>query len=163
MTRLVSSLLVGLASSLAIAHSAPRTDTPSGLPVPRFVSIKAAGVQCRSGPSRDHPVSAVFQKGGAPVLVVAETKDHWRKIRDHVGDECWAHQSVLSAVNHAIVRRETALRVRASHAAPVRARLAEGVLVRLDRDGDNWRRVRADDLIGYAEKADLWGAEEPAF
>ena len=45
---------------------------PSGLPVPRFVSLKAEKVNVRRGPSSDHPVAWVFQRKGLPVEIVAE-------------------------------------------------------------------------------------------
>ena len=44
---------------------------PSGLPIPRFVSLKAEKVNVRRGPSSDHAVAWVFQRKGLPVEIVA--------------------------------------------------------------------------------------------
>lgn len=136
-----------------------RTDTPSGLPVPRFVSLKNAKTYCRQGPSFDHPIAITFLKAGLPVQVVAETTDHWRKIRDHEGAQCWAHQTTLRAVNHVIIEADTAIRIRPAADAPARARLKAGVIARLDRSSDGWRLISAGDLRGWAPAGRLWGAE----
>lgn len=141
------------------AETAVRTDTPSGFPVPRFVSLKNARTNCRHGPSFDHPIAFTFLRQGLPVQVVAETTDHWRKIRDHEGGECWVHKTTLRAVNHAIVSENIVLRVRPEEAAAVSARLARGVIVKLERRTEGgWRQVSVDGARGWAPTALLWGA-----
>lgn len=145
----------------AVAAEAVRRDTPSGLPVPRFVSFRFAETNCRSGPSFEHPVSIKFMRAGTPVLVIAETRDHWRKVQDEDGSACWAHQTTLAARGHVLVIRETTLRVRASEQAAAKARLAPGLLVEFDgadEDG-NWARVKAAGVSGWAESAALWGVD----
>ena len=132
---------------------------PSGLPLPRFVSLKNAETYCRQGPSFDHPVAYTFLKAGLPVQVVAETTDHWRKIRDHEGSECWAHQTTLRAVSHVIVEADTAILVRAEIEAPVRARLRAGVIARIERASGDWRLISVGELKGWAPVSRLWGAE----
>lgn len=137
---------------------AVRLDTPSGLPVPRFVSFKSERTNCRLGPSFEHPVVAVYLRAGAPARVVAETTDHWRKVRDQDGLECWAHKSTLRAVTHVLVLADVEVRARAEGAAPVRARLSEGVLARLIRSRSGWSLVAAGGVKGWARVEFLWGA-----
>ncbi|MEX0643688.1 MAG: SH3 domain-containing protein [Parvularculaceae bacterium] len=139
-----------------------RMDTPSGLPVPRFVSFKSDRTNCRLGPSFDHPVVAVFLRAGAPVDVVAETTDHWRKVRDQDGLECWVHQSTLRAVTHVLVLREVEIRTQPEDAAPATARLAEGVLARLLRSKRAWSLVSTDGVRGWARSEHLWGVSRAA-
>ena len=67
----------------------------SGLPVPRYVSLKADKVNVRGGPSRDHDVSWVFTRAGMPVEITAES-ENWRRIRDADGTEGWVYHSLLS-------------------------------------------------------------------
>ncbi len=141
------------------APSPIRIDTPSGLPVPRFVSFKSGRTNCRLGPSLDHPVVAVYLRAGAPVKVVAETTDHWRKVKDQDGLECWAHQSTLRAVSHVLVTKEVGLREKPEDAAPEKARLAEGVLARLIRTQRDWSLVSAGGVKGWAPAGALWGAD----
>ena len=67
----------------------------SGLPIPRFVSLKAEKVNVRRGPSSDHPVAWVFQRKGLPVEIVAEF-ENWRRVRDSDGEEGWILQNMLA-------------------------------------------------------------------
>lgn len=167
--RRLAAILIFLAAYLTVgpvaaqapdgSENAARTDTPSGFPVPRFVSLKNAETYCRQGPSFDHPVAYTFLKAGLPVQVVAETTDHWRKIRDHEGSECWAHQTTLRAVSHVIVEADTAILVRPEIEAPVRAHLRAGVIARIERASGDWRLISVGELKGWAPVSRLWGAE----
>src|SRR4029077_9939769 len=56
----------------------------SGLPMPRFVSLKPDRVNVRGGPTRDHEVMFVYTRAGLPVEITAES-DNWRRIRDWEG------------------------------------------------------------------------------
>ena len=127
--------------------------------VPRFASLKYAESPCRSGPTFGHPAVATFQRKGLPVLIVAETVDHWRKIRDVEGGECWVHKTALRGLTHVLTRREISLRASPAAGAPVRATLAAGVVARLDGDKRDWRKISASGINGWANAADLWGAE----
>ena len=152
-------LCAGLMISTPAAAESIRRDTPSGLPVPRFVSLRYAETNCRSGPSFDHPVSIRFLRAGAPVLIIAETLDHWRKIRDAEGSECWAHQTILAARNHVLVLRETILRAHPSDMAPAKARLAPGLLAEFDGAEKDWARVNAAGVSGWVDTSALWGVD----
>ena len=59
----VGSMLVALAA--APAHAAEQAGTASGLPVPRFVSLKSDKVNVRAGPTKDHDVAWVYSRAGA--------------------------------------------------------------------------------------------------
>ena len=65
--------------------------TPSGLPVPRYVSLKFDEVNARSGPSDDHRLLWVYRVKGLPVQVVAEMGE-WRRICDPDGGLSWVHE-----------------------------------------------------------------------
>ena len=67
----------------------------TGLPIPRFVSLKGKKTYMRHGPSKSHAIMWEYNKRGLPVEVINEY-DHWRKIRDMDGSEGWIHQTVLS-------------------------------------------------------------------
>ena len=141
------------------ALPAVRRDTPSGMPVPRFVSLKSAKTFCRIGPSFSHPVRITYMREGLPLVVVAETRDHWRKLRDRDGDECWAHRSKLSGVDTALVIEDgLVLRARPSESAPARARLGEGVIAHIDGAEEGWIKVSANNTRGWVRGTGLWGA-----
>lgn len=176
MPRLFSALSVSLAAALyltgaalpvqAASQAAPvklRLDTPSGLPVPRLVSLKASKTFCRSGPSFSHPVRLTFMRASLPVMVVAETKDHWRKIRDAEGDECWTHKSKLSGDETALVLEDgLALRTKPDADAPARARLGRGVIAHVEGAKSGWLKVSADGRKGWARASAFWGARADA-
>ncbi len=146
------------AAPASVTQAKVRFDTPSGQPVPRFVSLKSDKTFCRTGPSFAHPVRLTFMRRGLPVMVVAETTDHWRKIRDPEGDECWTHKSKLSSVETALVLEDgLALRSRPSETAPARARLGRGVVARVVAARDGWLRLSADGRKGWARRSGLWG------
>ncbi|MEZ5892429.1 MAG: SH3 domain-containing protein [Parvularculaceae bacterium] len=137
-----------------------RLDTPSGQPVPRLVSLKSEKTFCRSGPGFSYPVRLTFMRAGLPVMVVAETRDHWRKIRDPEGDECWTHKSKLSSTETVLVLEDKLpLRAQPDAGAPTRAMLGRGVIARVDGARDGWLRLSADGLKGWARDDALWGAE----
>ena len=135
-----------------------RLDTPSGFPVPRFVSLKAARTYCRQGPTFDHPVRITFMRQGLPVLVVAETRDHWRKVRDSEGDECWVHKTKLSGVETALVLRDgLVLRTRPSNAAPQKALLGKGLIAKIEKRNSGWVKISVDGMRGWTRPSGFWG------
>ena len=79
------------------------TARPAGLPVPRFVSLKADRVNVRGGPDKDHDVSWIYTRVGWPVEITAEF-ENWRRIRDSDGSEGWVYHSLLSGKRTAAVQ-----------------------------------------------------------
>ena len=74
----------------------------TGLPLPRYASLKTDRVNLREGPSKDHATKWVFQRAGLPVEITAEF-DIWRKVRDSEGAEGWVLHSLLSGRRTALV------------------------------------------------------------
>lgn len=141
-----------------------RRDTPSGYPVPRFVALADGPGNCRSGPSMKHPVRYVFQRSGEPLLVVAESMDHWRKVRDADGDECWAYHSILKTPSHVRTLDETTLSAHAGGHGPTRGRIGGGVLAKVRKSRQTkydglWVLVEAGPVRGWVPSSVLWGVE----
>ena len=67
----------------------------TGLPLPRFVSLKSNNVNVRRGPGQDYDVVFTFVRAGLPVEITDEF-ENWRKIRDSDGSEGWVFHSLLS-------------------------------------------------------------------
>jgi len=145
----------------AQAEEASRRNTPSGYPVPRFVSLKDAETNCRIGPSLQHPIRYVFKRAGAPALVVAESVDHWRKLRDSEGDECWAHQTTLRAQTHILTIDNTALLAQPTADARLSGRLGRGVLAKIVKRRGDWILVKAGAARGWVRAAKVWGGKLP--
>ena len=53
----------------------------SGLPLPRFVSLRSDKVNMRTGPGFRYPIDWVYKRLNMPMEVVAEFGT-WRKVRD---------------------------------------------------------------------------------
>src|SRR5690606_41387164 len=67
-----------------------------GLPIPRFVSLRANEVNLRAGPGMQYPIEWVYRRPDLPVEVIDEF-DNWRKLRDWEGTEGWVHSSMIQA------------------------------------------------------------------
>src|ERR1700743_2203891 len=91
--------------ALLVGRGVARADqngSVSGLPVPRYVSLKSDRVNLREGPSKDHRTTWIFERAGLPVEVTAEFET-WRKVRDSEGSEGWVLHSLLSGRRTALV------------------------------------------------------------
>ena len=75
----------------------------SGLPVPRYVTLKFDEANLRAGPGLEYPVLWQYRTPQLPVRVDAEF-GIWRKIVDHDGTAGWMHGSVLSLRRMALVK-----------------------------------------------------------
>lgn len=134
---------------------------PSGLPLPRFVSLKAEKVNVRRGPNSDYPVSWVFQLKGLPVEIIAES-ENWRRIRDSEGAEGWILQNMLSGKRTAMIAPWRPNENIPLHAGPAKngaliARIAAGVVAEIEECRRDWCEVSAGGFDGYIEQANLWG------
>jgi SH3-like domain-containing protein len=134
----------------------------SGLPVPRFVSLKSDRVNVRKGPSTDHGVAWIFKRAGLPVEITAEF-EHWRKVRDSEGAEGWVFRGLLSARRTAVVTPWS----KSDEAAPLHrsrggrggvvAQLQPGVLANVSACDGEWCLVALDRVEGWLSQDLLWG------
>src|SRR5215471_20860346 len=100
---LLVAAVLGLPASISAAE--PTNNGPrkgSGLPIPRFATLKSDEVNVRTGPGSRYPVDWVFKRKGMPVEIVAEY-EVWRKIRDWQGASGWVHQSLLTGKRSFII------------------------------------------------------------
>ena len=129
----------------------------TNLPMPRFVSLKAAEGNVRRGPSLTHRIDWVFTRRDMPLEVTAEY-GHWRRVRDRDGQGGWVHYSLLSGVRTVIVERDMlTLFAQPDPKARENAQLEMGVIARLGECGPEWCRLTADGQRGWARKETLWG------
>lgn len=133
----------------------------TGLPLPRFVSLKANKVNVRVGPSRSHPVRWVYQRKGLPIEVLAEF-ENWRRVRDMDGDVGWVYHTLLDGRRHGLVKpsngEETANLFDGPGGTGETIAAAEpNVVVALEACGADWCRAQAGGYTGWIAKQDLWG------
>ncbi len=175
----LSALLVAFApiGGATAQESAPETEVASvepaarpaqarsgsGLPLPRFVSLKATRVNLRVGPGRDYPVSWLFLKAGLPMEVIQEY-DNWRRVRDSEGSEGWVFHSLLSGERTAIaapwLKGKSAtidMRRSADETSQVVARMEPGVVASVAECSFGWCRIEAGSREGFVSQNELWG------
>jgi len=146
-------------STITAAPSAGAT--ASGLPVPRFVSLKSARVNVRVGPGEDYRVAWVFVKPGLPIEVIQEF-DNWRRIRDSDGQVGWVFQSLLSGKRTAVVApwqggEPRPIRASATTEARITAYLEPGVVGEVERCADGWCQISGQGYAGWIARDQLWG------
>ncbi len=157
-------LLLGLAiAAPGAAWAGASRNSPSGLGLPRFVSLGAERMNVRTGPGVRYPVAWVFLRRGTPLEVIAEF-ELWRKVRDIDGAEGWAHRSLLSERRTALVIGEirTLSRQPDENAAPV-LRAEPGVHGRLLTCRVEWCKMRINGLEGWLPRHHIWGVHPGEF
>ena len=135
--------------------------TTSGLPVPRYVSLKSDHVNVRAGPTKDNDVAWVYTRSGLPVEITAEF-ENWRRVRDSEGAEGWVYHSLLSGRRTAVITMKTkddlaSLYDRPDSAGTVAARLQAGVVAQVKKCATGWCRVTGNGFDGWIEQQRLWG------
>ena len=151
-----------LAASVSTGFSAKDSAvTTSGLPVPRYVSLKSDHVNVRAGPTKDNDVAWVYTRSGLPVEITAEF-ENWRRVRDSEGAEGWVYHSLLSGRRTAVITMKTKdelapLYDRADPASAVVARLQAGVVAQVKRCTAGWCHVAGNGFDGWIEQQRLWG------
>ena len=133
----------------------------TGLPLPRFVSLKAKRTNMRVGPSFDHRISWVFVKPGVPVEVIQEF-EVWRLIRDSEFQEGWVHKALLSSNRVAIVAPWSKDAYVDMHKAPLRnaaktAKLQSGVYAEIVNCEDSWCQLEGVNYAGWVPAEQLYG------
>lgn len=135
--------------------------TPTGLDVPRWLTLKSSEVRARTGPGLDYRILWEYRAAGLPVQVIAETRE-WRKICDPEGSVVWVHRSVLSARRGAFNASTEEIPVRSHRAedAGVRARFSPRSVIALDDCESGWCEVRARRLKGWVPANTVFGAAD---
>ena len=152
-----------LSASVSPGHSA-KDNTPqtvSGLPVPRYVSLKSDHVNVRAGPTKDNDVAWVYTRSGLPVEITAEF-ENWRRVRDSECAEGWVYHSLLSGRRTAVVTMKhkddlAALYESADKTSEVTAKLQAGVIAQVKKCTAGWCRVIGNGFDGWIEQQRLWG------
>jgi SH3-like domain-containing protein len=145
----------GAATSIA-------TGSVSGLPLPRFVSLKADRVNVRRGPNKDQEVRWVYTHAGMPVEITAEF-ENWRRVRDWEGAEGWVYHSLLSGRRTAIVvpslnEKLVPLYENPNEKSSVVAELQADVLGALKYCSGTWCEFSGKGFEGWIRQDRLWGA-----
>ena len=149
------------AFAAAAPAQADTTGSASGLPVPRYVSLKADKVNMHIGPAKHYETKWVYQRAGLPVEITAEF-ENWRRIRDSDGTEGWVYHSLLSGRRTGVVTAKSKIELISLYEKPdsqstVAAQLQPGVQASVKRCNTSWCRVTGQGFDGWIPQERLWG------
>jgi SH3-like domain-containing protein len=156
---LLLALFVSGAPELAQGKSNSIQHNGSGLPLPRFVSLRANEVNMRTGPGVQYPIEWVYLRQNLPMEIVAEF-DTWRKVRDWQGTQSWVHKSMLAGRRTLVVTgAERTLRARADFRSAAIAKIEPGVVGHLIfcPVKSSWCRVKVAGHEGWLRRVEIWG------
>ena len=141
---------------LLIAHA--QAANPSGLPLPRFVSLKNEETNVRTGPGTRYPIQWVFKREHLPVEVVDEF-DLWRKVRDIEGTTGWVHHTMLSGKRYVMIagKEPQILRLDSDVSAKPLFKAEPTVIAPLGECAPEWCRIQISGRKAWIEKQHLWG------
>ena len=157
------------ASAPAAATQAPKAGRVTGLPLPRYVSLKSRSVNMRVGPGTQYRIAWTYRRHGLPMQVVAE-HGLWRKLSDAEGTTGWVLHSLITGRRTAVVapwsvdagspdRSPLVLARREPGGERVAARLQAGLVVSIDRCERGWCAVKADGHHAWLPQRVLWGVD----
>ncbi len=151
-----AALLCLLLASPAMAEDASILN-PSGLTIPRYVSLKSGEVNVRVGPGKRYPIRYVYKRAGLPVQIIEEFA-HWRKIKDFEGASGWVHKGMVSGDRTAMIMdklQNLYSRPEVSDQPVMRAEAT--VIGHLRACLPDWCLMEITQRDGWIRKADIWG------
>ena len=122
-----------------------------------FLTLRNEKANLRQGPSFDYPIKLFYKKKFLP-LIVQDSSENFRKVRDHENNSGWVHISQLSKKKAAIVIEEELILFGKStiFSNPV-ALLKQGRLVKINKCKIEWCKVKTGKYKGWVSKNGLWG------
>lgn len=152
-------LFVVFVSQASVAHAQSASVlNPSGLPLPRYASLKSDKINMRVGPGSRYPIAYTYTRKALPVEIIEEFA-HWRRIRDSDGTTGWVHKNLLSGTRSAMITAaNTLLRSKPSQKALTRLRIGKGRLAKITACEADWCSVEIEGYEGWLNKADFFGA-----
>ena len=123
----------------------------------KFLMLKNDKVNVRYGPSFDYPIKYIYKKINLPVKVI-DKKENFRRIIDNKKNSGWIHISQLKKVNSVITIEDKTLFKKPSIFSKPIANIKKGRLLIVQKCEKNWCRVKTEDLKGWIDKKNLWGA-----
>lgn len=152
-------LCLGLSQTASFAQQSadPTIGPESGLPLPRYVSLKATKANVRRGPSQTNRIDWVFLRRGTPLRVTAEF-GHWRRVHDEDGVGGWILYALLSGHRTIVIQAQrAALHEMPSEDSQTVALVEKGVIGSLGKCITGWCEIETDGYSGWIQKTDIWG------
>ena len=122
-----------------------------------FSTLRNNSTNLRQGPSFDYPVKIFYTKKYLPVLIL-DSSDNFRKIKDHENNTGWIHTSQLSKRKAAITNKDRIPIFKKStiFSTPLVV-LEKGRLCLILKCNEEWCKIKTDKYSGWLKKENLWG------
>ncbi len=122
-----------------------------------FLTLRNEKVNLRQGPSFEYPVKLFYKKKYLPVLV-QDSSENFRKIRDHENNTGWIHVSQLTKKKAAITIYDDILVFNSPtvYSKPI-VKLKKGKLILISKCKKNWCKVKVQKFKGWIKEDNLWG------
>jgi SH3-like domain-containing protein len=122
-----------------------------------FSTLRYNNVNLRQGPSKDYPIKIFYKKKYLPVLI-HDTSDNWKKIKDHENNTGWIHVSQLSQKKAAITIDDQVIMFKnATIFSKPLAVLEKGRFCLIFKCEEKWCKIKTDKYKGWVKKQSLWG------
>ena len=122
-----------------------------------FLTLRYDSVNLRQGPSKNYPIKIFYIKKHLPVLI-QDTSNNWRKIRDQENNTGWIHRSQLSKKKAAITIDDQVIMFKnpTIFSKPLVV-LEKGRLCLISKCKDEWCSVKVEKYSGWIRKKSFWG------
>ena len=122
-----------------------------------FLTLRFNKVNLRQGPSFDYPIKISYKKKYLPVLV-QDSSDNFKKIKDHENNTGWIHRSQLSKKKAALALDERVIMFKnATIFSKPLAILEKGRLCLIAKCKDDWCKIKVEKYSGWVKRQSLWG------
>tara|TARA_Y100000590_G_scaffold235004_1_gene264646 strand:+ start:10967 stop:11428 length:462 start_codon:yes stop_codon:yes gene_type:complete len=122
-----------------------------------FLSLKNNKVNLRQGPSFEYPIKLIYKKKYLPVIIL-DSSETWRQIRDFENNSGWIHISQLSKKKSAInIKKDSILYKKSTIYSKPLAKLQVGRLVLVKKCKIKWCKISSGNYEGWILKNVLWG------
>ena len=117
-----------------------------------FLTLRYNNVNLRQGPSKDYPIKIFYKKKYLPVLV-HDSSDNFRKIKDHENNVGWIHRSQLSKKKAALTVDDRVIMFKNStiFSKPL-VILEKGRFCLISKCKNDWCKVRVEKYSGWVKK-----------
>tara|TARA_Y100001958_G_C21150683_1_gene486928 strand:- start:504 stop:953 length:450 start_codon:yes stop_codon:yes gene_type:complete len=122
-----------------------------------FLTLRNKTANLRQGPSFDYPIKIFYKKKYLPVLV-QDSSDNFRKIKDHENNSGWLHISQLSKKKAALTFKDEVILFKSPtlYSRPI-AKIEKGRLCLVKKCKGEWCKIKVDKFSGWVKKDNLWG------
>ncbi len=123
----------------------------------KFLSLKNNEVNLRQGPSFKYPIKLIYKKKFLPVIIT-DSSDSWRQVRDYENNTGWIHISQLSKRKSGINIKKDSIVYKKStiYSKPI-VKLEVGRLVLIEKCKTKWCKIKSGGYTGWALRDSFWG------